>query len=472
MVVFACGWAVFAGLMASALAQSTSPGPLAASHRKVDDQCGKCHSEQAGADDTRCLDCHKEARTSRWHWRHAQDSKKACASCHRDHRGRDFQMIRWTPPKDFDHATTGYPLRGAHAAQACKACHKVPARWMGLPTACADCHADPHRPTLGNRCEACHTDVRFSKAELFRHDKARFTLVGKHSTVACAACHTATGSKGRYRGLAFAACADCHREPKAGHAQLRDCKECHDNESWRKVGRGSALAFHERTRLPLLGRHADVACEKCHTHATKPAGDGNVRYGPLEPACSACHRDPHQQRFGGDCRACHGFVDFGRLPRAPWTHDRTRYPLRGRHEPVACGRCHAPAATYRAKFLARDGDRCTDCHSDPHGGPMASVAAGDRCESCHAVQGFAPAAYGQAEHARARFVLAGAHRVVACSGCHPPDPRQAPGSVPPAPRRGDGVRWLPPGSPRRTVCASRPSARLRRLPRRPPIRAR
>lgn len=412
----------------------TSPGPLAGAHAKYDDQCDKCHTEGKGVVDDKCLDCHKVAKTSKFHWNHAQESKKPCASCHRDHRGRAFALVRWTPPKDFDHGATGFVLRSAHALQPCKACHTTPGRWMGQKTACSSCHRDPHQPSLGPKCENCHTEAKFGGAEKFNHDDARFRLLGKHKQVACAKCHESSGIKAKFRGIAFAACADCHREPKSGHAGGKDCKDCHNNDSWAQVSRGSALELHQRTRFPLLGRHAETPCEKCHKPVLDKKLAGPTKagskpgFGPVDSACVSCHRDPHERRFGQDCKKCHGFFDFRLLPSAPWSHDSTRYPLLGLHKRLACTACHGGSGAYAKKYLGRDGDNCLDCHKDPHGGPFMSVARGDRCESCHSVQGFAPADYGVDQHAKAKYPLQGAHRVVGCVGCHAA-PAKGPGAV-------------------------------------------
>ena len=437
--------AAITGLSSPAQAQEfTSPGQLAASHAKYEQQCDKCHTEGKGVVDDKCLDCHKVAKTSKFHWNYAQASKKSCAGCHRDHRGRDFALIRWHPPKDFDHAETGYPLKSAHALQTCVACHKTPQRWMGAKTACSSCHADQHKPTLGNRCESCHTESQFAGAEKFQHDSAKMKLVGKHKDVACAKCHQASGIKGRFRGIAFAACADCHREPKSGHSGGKDCKDCHGNDDWAKVSRGSALELHQRTRFPLLGRHADAACDKCHKAAPSAVKPGSKPgFGPVDSACTSCHRDPHERRFGADCKKCHGFMDFRMLSGPPWSHDSTRYPLLGLHKKVACTSCHGGSGPYPKKYLGRDGDTCLDCHKDPHGGPFASVAKGDRCETCHTVQGFAPADYGVDQHARAAYPLEGAHRVAGCAGCHPAPSKPSEGVLAPDGSKVIKLRGLP-----------------------------
>lgn len=427
----------------------TSPGPLAGSHAEFEAKCDKCHVQGKGAvDDDKCLDCHKVAKTSKFHAALVEQARKPCAGCHRDHRGRGFAMVRWVPPKTFDHGDTGYPLAGAHALQTCKACHRVPQRWMGLRQDCSSCHRDQHKPSLGSHCDKCHTDREFTGASRFDHDLAGMRLEGKHREVGCAQCHKAKGLQGRYRGIAHSACADCHRAPESskasgGHAGGRDCKDCHDPRGWEKVPPSASLDLHRRTRLPLLGRHAETPCEKCHKPATSTAkGMARPVQTPLDPSCVSCHRDPHARRFGQDCKQCHGFFEFRLLADAPWSHSRTRFALLGKHARLACTNCHKPGPSYTAKYLSRDGDRCTDCHADPHGGPFASVAQGDRCDTCHTVNGFTPAQFGVAEHAKARFDLQGSHRVAGCVGCHPPAKESA-AAVSPGGHRVAQLRKLP-----------------------------
>ncbi|MFZ4576933.1 MAG: hypothetical protein ACOYOB_00955 [Myxococcota bacterium] len=413
----------------SAFAQSTSPGPLAKSHAKWDtpETCGKCHDAEQGPTDAKCLSCHDKTAKSKFHATQARDSSKRCAQCHREHRGRDFQMVRWTPPEKFPHEQTGFVLRDAHARKKCADCHKTPNRWTGLAlTTCAKCHEDPHKPTLGGKCADCHTEVKFTKAERFSHDKAKYRLDGKHKDVACAKCHKAEGKAGVYRGLAFAKCSDCHKEPKENHSGGKDCATCHSVQGWTVVAAKAGADLHERTKLPLRGRHAEITCEKCHS--TKEKVKGIERFAKVDRKCASCHREPHAGRFGQDCSACHGVSDWRMTSTSRFDHGKTRYALVGAHRTVACTACHTAGQPYRQRFFAHSGERCQECHGDPHGGPFASVQAGDKCETCHRIESFRPARYGMPDHDRSKYPLTGAHRTVACAECH-----QRPTPAPPKP---------------------------------------
>ena len=70
----------------------------------------------------------------------------------------------WTEPTGagFDHASTGYPLTGAHATQSCESCH-LGGRMKGTPRTCESCHNNrvvagkprDHIPTT-SPCDDCH----------------------------------------------------------------------------------------------------------------------------------------------------------------------------------------------------------------------------------------------------------------------------------------------------------------------------
>jgi hypothetical protein len=71
-----------------------------------------------------------------------------------------------------------------------------------------------------------------------------------------------------------------------------------------------------------------VRCTTCHDAARVPR---------LDPDCRTCHGDPHRGRTLLDCGECHR-ADVWRLVR--FDHDRTEFPLRGRHFVTPCRDCH------------------------------------------------------------------------------------------------------------------------------------
>lgn len=406
-----------------------SPGPLSRVHAELAglSNCTSCHAPGKGVTDEKCLSCHSELAARVREGRGFHRGKTGCVSCHSDHQGVDFDLVRWNPDQ-FDHRETGYALEGLHLrVESCEACHRLPnapARaksesFFLNDRRCVACHEDAHRGGLGTSCTDCHSvDLPFRDIR-FDHDRARFRLSGAHLRVRCERCHPSQ----RWKGLAFARCADCHQDPHRPSLGA-DCERCHSETSW------SRTKFdHGATRFPLLGKHQGLPCSRCHT------GEGfrGVAYGK----CADCHtKDPHFGQFEDDCARCHRVQGFDRVS---FDHAKSRYPLTGRHQAVACSECHrteegslfpngvATAVRYRPLETA-----CEGCHLDAHCGQL-----GKSCESCHATDGFHSETLRFAHDRDSRFSLRGRHAQVPCSDCH----RSERGKFPDGP--GVAVRYKP-----------------------------
>lgn len=392
----ACGVLLCALLARPARGQVFSPGPLAKAHAPFDafDSCLRCHGEKAALSPTSCLACHTELAPSLkagtgFHGNLPAAKRNVCQDCHPDHRGRDFSLIDWAKGrKAFDHSRTGWRLDGAHARVDCESCHR------------RSLIADP------------------AVTELLRADPNRKTYLGL--TRRCASCHF-----------------DEHR------GQLgSDCQRCHDEKTWVPAPRFN----HAQAGFPLRGRHAAVACVKCHPSVADDGGRDELASAPaLKPVsttvmqmkpidhrtCASCHSDPHQGSFGPSCSNCHTesgwtVLSIKRQVDAAF-HEQTQFPLRGGHIGVPCGTCHGPSPGRPARYKGLRFSRCADCHQDGHVGQLASgkSSAGPDCGKCHSVDGFAPPRFELEQHAATRFPLDGGHAVTACRGCHAVDERLA-----------------------------------------------
>ncbi|MGE5176103.1 MAG: cytochrome c3 family protein [Hyphomicrobiales bacterium] len=352
-----------------------SPGPLARAHHAWDNlaSCFQCHS-RSGSMSERCLACHTEIAWSQRERRgfHATVSTQECAKCHPDHAGEDFAMITWDE---------------------------------GSP-------------------------------DKFRHDRAGWTLTGKHATLACRACHAVANQKSPVTSLIRkknhaeswlgldTRCASCHEDPHKGRFGDR-CETCHRTERWGEINQEGF--DHDKTRYPLRGRHASLACASCH--------DAKTAWGPKPAfsACGSCHRDAHagQATLAGkpaDCAACHDVNGFRPSTFTVGMHRKTAYPLRGAHVRVDCARCHVrPAGAEAAKLgtagvvLHPAGDRCERCHAGAHGDllPAAGAkAARTACADCHGEDSFRPSRFTVADHAKVTFRLDGTHATTDCRACH------------------------------------------------------
>jgi hypothetical protein len=420
-----------------------SPGALSRAHQSLDGatDCTSCHKLSMGTASFRCLECHNEiaSRLKVGHGLHASykikpDSSQECATCHSEHNGEDFPLIKWDI-RTFDHRQTGYALDGKHAGLACEKCHSagrirpdqratikvkdLNETFLGLSSSCNTCHEDAHQSRLGADCIQCHNfnDWKTVKGGKFDHSRTRYPLIGLHAQVACQQCHTpGSDSRPRYNGIAYGKCTDCHSDPHRGEFQ-QTCQSCHSLEGWKKVS-PSALhqsVDHSKTKFQLLGKHAEVGCVQCHA-----SGDFNrpLAFGK----CVDCHMpDPHAGQFAnrldrGECSSCHTVDGFKPAKFGLKEHSATAYPLEGKHATLQCAQCHVPkgkATIYKLKFA-----QCTECHRDQHSGQFAAKPYLNACERCHNVQRFLPSTFGLARHKDTRFALTGSHLAVACSDCH------------------------------------------------------
>ena len=104
----------------------------------------------------------------------------------------------------------------------------------------------------------------------------------------------------RYRPLPFT-CESCHHDVHIGQFKAKSaakgvCETCHTTEDFKK----KLLFDHNDKRFTtyaLLGKHADVDCEKCHFWVTVAPNVKVAKYKPLPITCEACHVDPHKGAF-------------------------------------------------------------------------------------------------------------------------------------------------------------------------------
>ncbi len=244
----------------------------------------------------------------------------------------------------------------------------------------------------------------------------------------CLACH---GIK--EKGV-DAQCLSCHGEiaalREAGRGfHARDaagaCAECHVEHGgvdFPLVEWAGDDAFdHGKTGWALDGKHASLECAKCHRVELRRSAALAKRKGRvaddswlgLETQCLSCHADPHKDRFGANCTECHTPADWKQVVQGAFDHEKTRYPLRGKHRALECTTCHKDGYDALPAFA-----KCADCHADPHRGEAALAGAPADCESCHRVEGFVPSTFDVTRHAKAKYALEGKHRAVACRDCH------------------------------------------------------
>jgi hypothetical protein len=423
-----------------------SPGPLSQPHQQLEGvtRCASCHDFGAGSRSFKCLDCHAEIRRrvdahAGYHGRAYKASREQadCARCHMEHNGQRFPLVR-LDRNTFNHeAQTGFALQGKHRQQKCEACHNekrisAAARveikekdlnktYLGLSRNCTFCHEDQHRGQLGAECNRCHNQEGWRPAPGFTHSRAAFQLTGLHQSVACQKCHVPReGEKATlFKGISFAGCQSCHMDPHHGAFQdakfQGSCDSCHNTSGWKNEHVSPGFA-HANTRFPLVGKHAALACEKCHKTS-------NFEQAIPHERCQDCHQDPHHGQFatraaGSDCSSCHNETGFKPTKFDLETHRQSRFPLEGKHASLRCDQCHEPKGKDTVYITGKL--TCPACHTDRHAGEFAGPPWANRCDQCHTTDGFQPTTFSVSRHAQTQFALAGKHESAQCHDCHKP----------------------------------------------------
>jgi len=405
-----------------------SPGPLAEVHAHLEGlaNCTKCHTIGSKVTNDKCLDCHtllkERIREGKGYHVSAEVKGKACYTCHNDHHGRNFQIIRFEEDK-FDHRLAGYILEGSHAQAACRDCHKKEfivsetARgkkftFLGLSTRCAACHTDYHQGTLSQACEDCHDITKFRPAPRFDHQRTSFPLQGKHLEVQCSECHTSGIRNGKeftaYADVPHSKCTDCHKDPHEDRFG-QNCEDCHSVFSFHAI-KGMESFDHRRTAFPLEGKHAKVSCRDCHK--------GKLTDPLPYKHCTDCHKDYHEGQFtrngnSPDCSECHDVNGFSPSSYSIDQHAQTIFPLEGAHLATPCFACHKKSEKWQFREI---GIACRDCHEDIHAPRISPKYYPDaNCLSCHSVNSWMEISF---DHGLTDFPLTGAHTKPSCRACH------------------------------------------------------
>jgi len=341
-----------------------------------------------------------------------------CNTCH--------DTIAWTDITSFNHASTGWPLTGAHATGTCVSCH-VNNNYTLNSTACYPCHTTdwtstqtlggniPNHITAGfpQTCDTCHDTIAWADST-FNHNNTGFPLTGMHATsVQCAQCHS-TAAGGYNLPAPVSTCGDqyCHQSDYNGtnnpvHSSagttfgLTNCANCHTTTSAFTTTSWS----HNSTGWTLTGNHqmapagAATNCNQCHVN-------NNYTLSVTDCYNSGCHTADWNstQTLGGAvpnhvaanfptslCTTCHDTLLWA---DGKFDHSTTGFALTGGHiVPTAggvqaCTDCHV-ANNYS---LSASNTVCYGCHlaewnsTQTLGGSVPNhIAAGypTTCDTCH-----------------------------------------------------------------------------------------
>jgi hypothetical protein len=314
----------------------------------------------------------------------------------------------------------------------CTKCHELGEKVLN--SKCLDCHSEIRSlmnfgegyhssgDVMGNDCTKCHPEhfgrnfkiVNFETAT-FDHEKTSYSLTGKHRTAECNACHQTKyisdpeikKRSGTYLGL-NSSCFSCHDD---FHQQTLgdDCIACHDTENFRPAKKFN----HDNLKFKLTGSHISVNCIKCHPKSQKNGKEFQKFTGLKYQNCSSCHSDVHKGKFGLNCKNCHVTTSFAVINKQWFDHNKTNFPLMGKHRFVKCESCHKNDLKTKLYY-----QKCTDCHSDSHNSQFIIGNSLQDCYDCHTEYGFHPSIINIEKHNTFKFQLTGAHLAIPCQNCH------------------------------------------------------
>ena len=407
-----------------------SPGDLTDAHAELEgmSNCTQCHTLGDKVSNDKCLACHeslKERVDQNLGFHVSREVRgKDCFTCHSEHHGRKFEMVRFDT-LSFDHNLTGYTLEGAHKKVDCASCHKQDnifdesirekrKTYLGLTQECLLCHEDFHRNSLSPKCANCHTFQQFEDATKFEHDRTNYKLLGAHESVDCKSCHLPDndGLTRIFSGIKYGDCDGCHQD--VHNNRLGDqCSVCHVETSFASF-KGGAGFDHDQTTFPLLGKHKRENCRSCHD-LNKPHTTVFMDHEGVDPgACITCHQDVHDGKFGLECKKCHNEDSFAFSNRPEsFDHELTGFSLLGKHADVDCKSCHQNSLTEPLPH-----NTCTSCHEDYHDGQFTVGSDVRDCADCHWENSFSGSTFDFEDHETTDFALTGAHMATPCSACH------------------------------------------------------
>jgi nitrate/TMAO reductase-like tetraheme cytochrome c subunit len=369
--------------------------------------CSECHTVQSNYSVFSCIDCHEHAKTNTDEEHQGVSgyvyASNECFSCH----------PRGTKEGSFNHATSIFPLTGAHQTVDCNQCHKN--GYANTPTNCYDCHqskyngsTNPNHSALSisTDCFSCHTTSPAWKPAQFPQHDTYFALTGAHQTANCSQCHN-----GNYTNISNT-CVSCHQtaynaavnpnHTLAGIATA--CESCHNSNAW-----VPSSFKHITTGFDLTGQHSSIQCSSCHKGTTSG----------LNSLCMSCHQADYNsaqnhltQGFPTDCEMCHNAVAWN---QTTFNHNNTIFQLTGAHITTSCSKCHTNGFTNTPT-------ECSSCHINRFNNATnpnhVSLNLSNQCQNCHTTNpGWKPATFSIHNNF---FQLIGAHATIQnnCSSCH------------------------------------------------------
>lgn len=185
------------------------------------------------------------------------------------------------------------------------------------------------------------------------------------------------------------------------------CQQCHTEKGW-QVDVQKISFDHSETGYALMGGHARVECQACHS---------SLKFNEVGIQCADCHNDVHRNELGIACENCHTPNSWDNRTQSLNIHSATDFPLIGAHANVDCQACHR---TEQGREFSGLSTECSSCHLNSYlenSGINHELAGFNRdCASCHFN---ATHSWKQTHYTHiSSFPLAGGHRNIPCADCH------------------------------------------------------
>ncbi len=188
-----------------------------------------------------------------------------------------------------------------------------------------------------------------------------------------------------------------------------NCMDCHSTSGW-TIDIKNLSFNHNTTKFALLGQHQSVNCKLCHK---------SLEFSKAESECVSCHTDMHNQTVGDDCARCHT-PNTWVVNNITEIHQKSRFPLVGRHMAADCFDCHTNASPSLLNFGPL-GVNCIDCHQKDYDATTnPNHSAGGYSTNCVECHNMTANSWSGAGINHDFFPLTGAHATISnnCFSCH------------------------------------------------------
>ena len=202
--------------------------------------CTTCHTLNEPVENS-CVRCHSATEFHASNTKAHEQAGITCTSCHREHRGADFDMKRTAIAtcaechNDENKKTyNGKPVRTAHGGSYGYPVVNGQWKWKGVYREVADAIPEINRSATGDKDEQTKLSRQFHTVHLYRLKAPAGIKGDKRGLITCSSCHETFGADNLDRETPRQTCAVCHttsdggnRDTRFGYSSSSNCISCH-----------------------------------------------------------------------------------------------------------------------------------------------------------------------------------------------------------------------------------------------------